>query len=942
MITLSTHRIYIISILAFITSIIDTSESFAQIIDNEQAASWVQWKQIQTDNFQLIYPSEFDSAATPLARKIDSLILFSSQDFDRKPRKISIILQSNHVEQNGFAQLAPRKVEAFSTPGPGSDNTEWLPNLVLHELRHVAQFDKLTGKIKGPFLEQLALALYGVHLPAWYFEGDAVSIETQYSSGGRGRSPAWVMPFRTNLLSEKTFSFSKNILGSYKDITPSYYVTGYAMNTYLTNRFGYSIKDKIMENMRKNLGRPFNFNLALKTHTDLKSSTLFQAMTDSLKGAWKAPKKTKEVTEIRPSETPYWEQQYLPQSNGSDAIFFLQQTPQHVPTIKKLKGQRLQSIIEIGYQLTPYFHLNDRYLVWDEIRKDARFGKQTYNIIRIKDLKTGKTKSLSENSRFYSPVLSKNSKKIYVVHVDLKNRFSLFYIDRKTTQSHKLLEFPQGYQLQQPMLNQDESKMAAIVITPEGTNIVEIDLESRAWQPLFPWSNVEYQRPVYRGADLFFKANFNGRDNIFCYESSQQKISQVTDSEFGAFLPSIGLDAFLYYNSYQADGYKAVQEPLADLEMQPIDPKFWVTPTLDRRLSSTPFLQTQNTSSIIKSEPYNPLSHLFNFHSLSLSSNNFQSFDNYRPGLFWLANDLLNTSEIKLGYQYDLEMEKSIYSAALTYQRYYPKFSLSYLNRGQIGYARKENSTNEYTKYDFREHLYQFNIEVPFVLYRGRNIYSFGLNVGTSYQQRYKLSTNSLSGFHHTIAFPLNYQLYFGRNKRRSQMDLVPKWGQNLNVIYRHTPFQSNPSGRLLAFKSNFYFPGLVANHGLQARFSWQESAGRYQLSQDIPMVSGYAHFDSPVVSNTLLFHYHFPIAYPDWSIGSLTYIKRFRGYLFADYQNLHNSTLAPISFGLGLSADFNMFRYVLPDFGAGVKLSYVNHPSARKVVPSFSLNYSY
>src|SRR5690606_28876973 len=125
------------------------------------------------------------------------------------------------------------------------------------------------------------------------------------------------------------------------------------------------------------------------------------------------------------------------------AIFFLQQTPQHIPTIKKLKGRTLQSVIEIGYQITPYFHLNDRFLVWDEIRKDARFGKQTYNIIRIKDLKTGKTTSLSENSRFYSPILSKNSKKVYVVHVDQKNRFSLFYIDRKTNQSQKLLEFPE-------------------------------------------------------------------------------------------------------------------------------------------------------------------------------------------------------------------------------------------------------------------------------------------------------------------------------------------------------------------------------------------------------------------------------------------------------------------------------------------------------------------
>src|SRR5690606_37042352 len=365
-------NLYIKILISFIL-LIYSNTTKSQIIDNDQAHSSVKWRQIDTENFRLLFPNTLENAAKNLAEQLPKIQYKSRKILNITPPKITLVLQGNHLTQNGFVQLAPRKSELFPVPSSAADNTEWLPNLVLHELRHVAQFDKLTGKLKGPFLEQLALALYGVHLPAWYFEGDAVSIETQYSSGGRGRSSAWAMPFRTNLLSGRTFTFSKNILGSYKDITPSYYLTGYAMNTYLTNRFGYPIKEKIMENMRSNLGRPFNFNLALKKHTGLKSSTLFQATTDSLKEAWTEPKTRKEITAILQYETPYWEYQYLPQTNGSDAIFFLQQTPQHIPTIKKLKGRTLQSVIEIGYQITPYFHLNDRFLVWDEIRKDARF-----------------------------------------------------------------------------------------------------------------------------------------------------------------------------------------------------------------------------------------------------------------------------------------------------------------------------------------------------------------------------------------------------------------------------------------------------------------------------------------------------------------------------------------------------------------------------------------
>src|SRR5690606_31925010 len=108
-----------------------------------------------------------------------------------------------------------------------------------------------------------------------------------------------------------------------------------------------------------------------------------------------------------------------------------------IPSIVKTDGTYSEKIMELGYQLTPYFHLNEDYIVWDEIRKDPRFGKQTYNIIRIIDLKSGNIRTLTEKSRVYSPVLDKKSEKVYAVQVDENNVFSLICVDQKTKKLKK-------------------------------------------------------------------------------------------------------------------------------------------------------------------------------------------------------------------------------------------------------------------------------------------------------------------------------------------------------------------------------------------------------------------------------------------------------------------------------------------------------------------------
>src|SRR5690606_13142529 len=143
----------------------------------------------------------------------------------------------------------------------------------------------LTGKRRGAFLQQLALAWFGLNLPAWYFEGDAVLQETSHSEGGRGRLASWDMPVRAHIQSGKNYDFNKYVHGSFKDIVHSYYTIGYFMISELYE-IDTLIQSKILRDMRSKLLFPFNFQNALKKHSGMKSNQLFKTTISHLTEEW--------------------------------------------------------------------------------------------------------------------------------------------------------------------------------------------------------------------------------------------------------------------------------------------------------------------------------------------------------------------------------------------------------------------------------------------------------------------------------------------------------------------------------------------------------------------------------------------------------------------------------------------------------------------------------
>jgi hypothetical protein len=169
--------LFISTLCIFISSTYST-DVFSQIFSAEQNPPSIKWLQINSTNFQIIYPTELEIEAQRMANTLEHVVGAVSKSLNTKPRKISILLQNQSLISNGFVQLAPRRSEFFTTSPQNIDFQDWLNSLAIHELRHVVQFDKLNPNLKAPFFEELALAIFGISLPPWFFEGDAVGIET--------------------------------------------------------------------------------------------------------------------------------------------------------------------------------------------------------------------------------------------------------------------------------------------------------------------------------------------------------------------------------------------------------------------------------------------------------------------------------------------------------------------------------------------------------------------------------------------------------------------------------------------------------------------------------------------------------------------------------------------------------------------------------------------
>jgi hypothetical protein len=135
--------------------------------------------------------------------------------------------------------------------------------------------------------------------------------------------------------------------------------------------------------------------------------------------------------------------------------------------------------------------------------------------------------------------------------------------------------------------------------------------------------------------------------------------------------------------------------------------------------------------------------------------------------------------------------------------------------------------------------------------------------------------------------------------------------------------------------RTAFFFPGLLRNNSIRIRFEAEkQEQAKFLFGNRVSFPRGFDRFNSPegygnIISRELIYtsvDYFFPIAYPDFNVASLLYLKRIRSGLFYDHasgtgnryikppgsnptMDYHNYNETFKSFGVELLTDFHLLR---------------------------------
>ncbi|MBB2150745.1 hypothetical protein [Pedobacter gandavensis] len=926
----------IIAIIASLTISLTGPSSFAQIFNSEQNPPGVKWRQINASGFRIIYPTELEKEAQRMSNTITHIYPYVGASLGELKTIIPIILQNRGVIANGFVQLAPKKSEFYTTPPQQFDSQDWLNNLAVHELRHVAQFDKLTGEKAQPFPETVYFAWLGVSIPLWYFEGDAVSTETSLTNAGRGRIPSWIMPYRTQLLEGKKYSYTKSNFDSEKDLTPGYYQLGYTLASRIREASGKYVFDSVLTDIRHHPARLYPFSKSLKKFSGKGTTEWFRTNTEKLRAEWteQAHKTPSKDYPVLNKKADYATSYFLPVKINDQQIIALKQSKGETPHFVRIGPDKKEKKLRaIGLQEQPWFSYAKGVLVWDEVRYDPRFKQQSFSVINRYDLKSGRVHKLSSRSRLFSPSLSSDGSKIIAVRYDLSNQANLVELDAKTGATLHTYPNPNNLILQTPSFNPDGTAIAFIAVTEQGKELRQLDRNGKT-EVLIPFSQQQLSRPIYFSKGIAFNAHYNGIDNIYYLDIASKKISALSAAKYGAFNPAFSADEqTMIFNNYGIDGYEITETSIQ--AKAPGESHFVFLGAAAAKQENTGNVFNHIPDSSYTSKTYGGLKNLFRVHSVNPVIE-----DEYRGGLQINSDNLLNTMNVFAGVNYFRDLGRFEYNAGFTYKGFYPVLGVTYRNRPRRAFY---NSSKGVQQGDWRENDIRLAATLPFSLNALNDNYNFSFSTTTSYTKRYH-PENMPKNYINTLKFPLEYSFSFTHSIRQSERDVAPKWAQILRLTYLHQPFDKQLTGDLFAAETFFYFPGIARNHSFLANFSFQHSSGIRTFDQQINTVYGYNNIPAiNILKNTLLLNYRFPIAFPDAEVGALAYVRNLRGGLFCHYENLGEDTnlSQPKTFGFELRSSMNLLRYQ-PVVDIGARMVFVNKFYHQNPILELILNYSF
>jgi hypothetical protein len=259
----------------------------AVFADNRQG-----WIESRTEHFVFVYRADDAEAVRQLCGFCEDVYKKISAYFNYYPKEVRCVVLGDVDIANGSYGAPPHHLELYvrspTAPWLGARTSSWLMLLLTHELTHYFDLASDTG-----FFYTLSL-LFGEGVrsgevafdPAWLVEGITVSLETELTTGGRGRNQFFLMYAKALLLDDVPFTLGH--LEYYSAYPPPsrYYLFGYLFLDYLKRHYGLDVYRKIHQRF---LDLPlFGPWAAIRAVTGIHQDALWADMRKELKDKFKA------------------------------------------------------------------------------------------------------------------------------------------------------------------------------------------------------------------------------------------------------------------------------------------------------------------------------------------------------------------------------------------------------------------------------------------------------------------------------------------------------------------------------------------------------------------------------------------------------------------------------------------------------------------------------
>ncbi len=924
-------------------------QGFCQYSSTGQDPASTQWRQIRTSRYTLIFPEPFEKKAQYLANIMDVLCRNETTTLSARVPRIPVILHTQSVISNGLTAWAPKRIELYTCPPQQTYAEEWLEQLAVHEYRHAVQISKINRGFSRAlyyiFGEQITGGILGLYVPAWFLEGDATVTETSMTRTGRGRSALFESTLRAQVVEKGVYPYDKATLGSYKTFTPDAYSLGYYLVGQSRKKYGPELWNTAVDKVAKYPFMVVPFNSGIRKITGMWKTKLYKQSLAELDSAWQQQLVAthhpvlRTITKIDPKNYAVYNHPIL--LNDSTIIAdksSMDDVDRFVLIDRKTGKERIL--------LTPCKHINGTtsiggdYLLWTESEDDVRWSNRDYAEIRMFNFRTKKQQELTTDSRYFAPVISPDGSRVAAVCISEVNQCSIDILEVPSGKRTGRFPIPGYGQAITPNWSPDASRIIFTLLTEYGETVATLDPGTGKISHLIPFSYNEFTGPAFFFRQyIIYSVDHSGIEDIYAMDTISSNIFKVTSSRFASFDPDFTSDKKnMICSDYTSDGLMVVEIPVDTATWTPLhlvdNHSYKLYDALSaqetgniqdsvrirnifKMNSSDDYSLEKDTigGKLYSSRKYSKILNLFNPHSWAPVSFDVSNLL-FNPGVMVLSQNTLSTMFAGAGWEYDINEQTGKFYTSLVYKGLYPEFTFRFDIGNRSAYAQDNDSSQTY-RFTWQETNFKVYAGIPWNFSHGRFSRYCQPSIGTALTGiKHNASTpgNFMTGWIQTMDYRLTASQYLHSN----QKDVYPRFGQSIDFSYRNSPFGGNDIGSVLALAGNLYVPGFIRHHGIwiyagyQKR--WDEDVQYYLFSNRIAYPRGYNNvYDVGLLSISI--NYKLPLFYPDFSFGSVIYLKRLKLNLYYDWAKGKNKGYINEyqSMGGELTADFHLLRFVLP-----------------------------